>query len=122
MENKKTGFTSINEYIATFPKDTQKVLQELRAIVKAAAPKAEEKIAYQMACFAQNGNLVLFAAWKKHIGFYGTSHAILKQLKDEVAPYVQPKGTLQFPLDQPLPKKLITKIVKLRVAEHLKKA
>ena len=107
MENKKTSFTSVSEYIASFPKDTQKVLKELRSIVKAAAPKSEEKIAYQMACFAQNGNLVLFAGWKKHIGFYGASHAILKQLKDEVGPYVQPKGTLQFPLDQPLPKKLI---------------
>jgi uncharacterized protein YdhG (YjbR/CyaY superfamily) len=118
MENKKTNFTSITEYIGTFPKDTQKVLKELRATINAAAPKAEEKIAYKMACFAQNGNLVLFAAWKNHIGFYGTSHAILKALKDEIAPYVQPKGTLQFPLDQPLPKKLITKIVKARVIEN----
>jgi uncharacterized protein YdhG (YjbR/CyaY superfamily) len=122
MEKKKADFTSINEYIATFPRETQKVLQELRATIKAAAPKAEEKIAYKMACFSQNGNLVLFAAWKNHIGFYGTSHAILKTLKDEIAPYVQPKGTLQFQLDQPLPKKLITQIVKLRVAEHLKNA
>lgn len=122
MEKKKTDFTSIKEYIASFPKDAQKQLKELCTIIKAAAPKAEEKIAYKMACFAQNGNLVLFAAWKKHIGFYGTSYAILDQLKEEAAPYVQPKGTLQFPLDQPLPKKLITKIVKARVIENREEA
>jgi uncharacterized protein YdhG (YjbR/CyaY superfamily) len=118
----KTDFTSINQYIASFPQDTQNVLKELRATIKAAAPKAEEKIAYKMACFAQNGNLVLFAAWKKYIGFYGTSYAILDQLKEEAAPYVQPKGTLQFPLDQPLPKKLIAKIVKARVIENREEA
>jgi uncharacterized protein YdhG (YjbR/CyaY superfamily) len=118
MEKKKADLNSINEYIAAFPRDTQKVLKELRATIKAAAPKAEEKIAYKMACFSQNGNLVLFAAWKNHIGFYGTSYAILEQLKEEAAPYVQPKGTLQFPLDEPLPKKLITKIVKARVIEN----
>jgi uncharacterized protein YdhG (YjbR/CyaY superfamily) len=122
MEKKKAGFASVSEYIASFPKNTQKQLKELCIIIKAAAPKAEEKIAYKMACFAQHGNLVLFAAWKKHIGFYGTSHAILKALKDEIAPYVQPKGTLQFPLDQPLPKKLITKIVKARVIENREEA
>jgi uncharacterized protein YdhG (YjbR/CyaY superfamily) len=100
MDNTKAGFNSIDEYIATYPRETQKILKELRATIKAAAPQAEEKIAYKMACFSQNGNLVLFAGWKNHIGFYGTSDAIQKTLKKELTPYAGPKGSLKFPLDR----------------------
>ena len=73
MKSNKVRFASIDEYIAAFPKETQKIMKRLRAAIKAAAPEAEEKIAYEMPTFALNGNLVLFAAWKNHIGFYGTS-------------------------------------------------
>jgi uncharacterized protein YdhG (YjbR/CyaY superfamily) len=118
----KNTFESIDAYIATFPPETQKILEQLRDIVKTAAPEAREKISYHMPALDQNGNLVLFAAWKKHIGFYGTSHAILEQLKAEVSPYTTEKGTLQFPYSQPLPAELITKIVKMRITENLTNA
>jgi uncharacterized protein YdhG (YjbR/CyaY superfamily) len=73
MESNKVGFISIDEYIASFPEEIQKILEELRATIKASAPDAEEKISYQMPTFALKGNLVHFAAWKNHIGFYPTS-------------------------------------------------
>ena len=76
MESSKAGFSSIDEYIATFPGEIQEILQELRATIKAAAPQAEEKISYQMPTFFQNGNLVHFAAFKNHIGFFPTSSGI----------------------------------------------
>jgi uncharacterized protein YdhG (YjbR/CyaY superfamily) len=118
MKSKKILFTSIDDYIATFPIDIQKRLADIRTAVKTVAPKAEEKISYHMPSFVLNGPIIHFSAYKKHIGVYGTSYEILKQLKDEVAPYVQPKGTLQFPYNQPLPLKLIKKITKLRIAEN----
>ena len=121
MESKKAGFTSIDEYIATFPEDTQKILKELRKTIKAAAPKAEEKISYQMPTFALHGNLVHFAAFKNHIGFYPTPSGI-QEFKDELSKYEGAKGSVQFPIDKPLPLKLISKIVKFRVAENIKNA
>ncbi len=119
MTTTPVRFASIDAYIATFPLETQKKLQQLRETVRAAAPQAKEKIAYHMPTFELNGNLVLFAGWKKHIGFYGTSNAIRQQLTDEVAPYENEKGSLLFPLDKPLPVDLIKKIVQLRVVENL---
>ena len=121
MDNKKAGFTSVDDYIATFPEDVQARLQELRATIKAAAPDAAEKISYQMPAFALHGNLVYFAAWKKHIGFYPIS-ATLEAFRDELAPYKMSKGAIQFPYDQPLPLELISKIVKFRVDENVQKA
>ena len=121
MESKKAGFTSIDEYIATFPEDTQKILKELRKTIKAAAPKAEEKISYQMPTFALHGNLVHFAAFKNHIGFYPTPSGI-QEFKDELSIYEGAKGSVKFPIDRPLPLKLISKIVKFRVAENIKNA
>jgi uncharacterized protein YdhG (YjbR/CyaY superfamily) len=121
MKGEKAGFGSIDEYIATFPEETQKILQELRATIKAAAPDAEEKISYQMPAFALKGNLVYFAALKNHIGFYPTSSGITA-FKDELSKYESSKGAVRFPLDKPLPLKLIKKIVKFRVAENLKNA
>ncbi len=122
MKSNKVRFASIDEYIGAFPKETQIIMDELRATIKAAAPEAEEKIAYQMPTFALNGNLVLFAAWKNHIGFYGTSDAIQETLKNELSMYANEKGSLKFPFNTPLPVELIKKIVKLRVAENLKNA
>ena len=121
MDSKKSGINSIDEYIATFPKDIQNILQELRATIKAAAPDAQEKISYQMPTFFLNGNLVHFAAFTKHIGFYPTPSGI-EAFQKELSVYEGAKGSVQFPLDKPMPLKLITRIVKFRVAENLKKA
>ena len=121
MESNKVGFTSIDEYIATFPEEIQKILEELRATIKAAAPDAEEKISYQMPTFALKGNLVHFAAFKNHIGFYPTPSGT-QAFKHELSIYEGAKGSIKFPIDKPLPLELISKIVKFRVAENLKKA
>ncbi len=111
MKSKKVIYASIDEYIATFPKEIQKMLEELRATIKAAAPDAEEKISYHMPTFALKGNLVYFAVYKKHIGFFGVSTAN-QELKKELSIYANEKGSLKFPLDQPLPLGLVTKVVK----------
>jgi uncharacterized protein YdhG (YjbR/CyaY superfamily) len=121
MENNKKGFNSIDEYIATFPEETQKILRELRAVIKAAAPDAQEKISYQMPTFFLKGNLVHFAAWKNHIGFYPTSSGTLT-FQRELSIYESAKGSVKFPIDKPLPFELVSEIVKFRVAENLKKA
>ena len=121
MEGNKVGFASIDEYIATFPEETQKILEELRATIKAAAPDAEEKISYQIPTFALKGNLVHFAAWKKHIGFYPTSSGT-QAFEHELSIYESAKGSVKFPIEKPLPLDLISKIVKFRVAENLRNA
>jgi uncharacterized protein YdhG (YjbR/CyaY superfamily) len=121
MESNKSGFNSIDEYIANFPVEVQKILRELRAVIKEAAPDAEEKISYQMPTFALKGNLVHFAAYKNHIGFYPAPRGI-EAFKQELSVYKGAKGSVQFPIDKPLPLKLISKIVKFRVAENLKNA
>jgi uncharacterized protein YdhG (YjbR/CyaY superfamily) len=121
MESKKVGFTSIDEYIATFPDEIQKILEELRAAIKAAAPDAVEKISYQMPTFFLKGNLVYFAAWKNHIGLYATPSGN-EAFKKELSIYESAKGSIKFPIDRPLPLELITRIVKFRVAENLKRA
>ena len=121
MDSKKSGINSIDEYIATFPKDIQKILEELRATIKAAAPDSEEKISYQMPTFFLNGNLVHFAAFKKHIGFYPTPSGI-EAFQKELSVYDGAKGSVQFPIDEPMPLKLISRIVKFRAAENIKKA
>lgn len=117
----KVGFTSIDEYIATFPKDIQVKLEAMRATIKAAAPDAIEKISYQMPTFALKGNLVHFAALKNHIGFYPTPSGI-EAFKQELSMYEGTKGAIRFPKEKPLPLNLISEIVKFRVAENLKKA
>jgi uncharacterized protein YdhG (YjbR/CyaY superfamily) len=121
MESRKAGFNSIDEYIAAFPEDVQRKLQGLRATIKASAPDAQERISYQIPTFTLKGNLVHFAAYKKHIGFYPTSSAI-REFKRELSIYEGGKGTVRFPIDEPLPLKLISKIVKFRVSENLKNA
>ena len=121
MKNDKVGFTSIDEYIATFPKETQKILKDIRATIKAAAPQAEEKISYQIPTFFLNGNLIHFAAFKNHIGIYPTPSGT-EAFKEEISIYQGAKGSIRLPLDEPMPLKLINRIVKFRVVENLKKA
>ena len=121
MKSSKVSFKSIDEYIATFPEAIQTILEELRATIKAAAPDAEEKISYQMPTFALKGNLVHFAALKNHIGFYPTPSGI-EAFKDELSIYEGTKGAVRFPIGKPLPLELISKIVKFRVVENLKRA
>ncbi len=120
MDTKKTIPTNIDEYITGFPKDVQEVLQKIRQTIHEAAPEATEKISYQMPTFFLNGNLVHFAGFKEHIGFYPVPTGIEK-FKKELSVYKQGKGSVQFPLDQPMPYDLITKIVEFRVKENLAK-
>ncbi len=121
MESNKVRFNSIDEYIATFPEEIRTILQEIRETIKAAAPDAKEKISYQMPTFDLKGNLVHFAAFKNHIGFYPTPSGI-EAFKEELARYQGAKGSIRFPLDEPMPLDLITRMVKMRVAENLRKA
>ena len=111
----------IDEYIAGFPKEIQNTLEQLRATIKKAAPKAEEMISYGIPTFKMNGSLVYFAAYSNHIGFYPRVSAI-ESFKKELSMYKGSKGTVQFPLDKPLPLELITKIVKFRVRENLQRS
>ena len=115
-----TTYTTINEYIATFPADVQVILQKVRETIRKAAPQAEETINYQMPTFKLHGNLVHFAAFKNHIGFYPTPSGIEKFKKD-IEKYEWAKGSVQFPLDKPMPYGLIGKITKFRVKENLAK-
>src|SRR5437868_2932104 len=121
MEHNKSGFSSIDEYIATFPEDIQALLESVRATIKASAPGAQERISYQMPAFALHGNLVYFAALKNHIGFYPTASGI-EAFKDELSMYEGTKGAVKFPINQPLPLELISKIVQYRVTENLNNA
>ena len=114
---KSTTPASIDEYIADFPDDVQAILQQIRAVVKKAAPEAEETIKYAMPTFTLNGNLVHFAAYKNHIGFYPTPSGI-STFEAELAPYKKAKGSAQFLLTQPIPYELIEKMVRLRVQEN----
>jgi uncharacterized protein YdhG (YjbR/CyaY superfamily) len=112
---------TIDEYIAGYPEDIQEILEKIRAIIREAAPGASEAISYQMPTFKQEGNLVHFAAFKKHIGFYPTPTGT-EEFKAELAPYAHAKGSIQFPLDKPIPYDLIRKITLFRVQENLAKA
>jgi uncharacterized protein YdhG (YjbR/CyaY superfamily) len=112
---------TIEEYIAGFPPDVQKILQKIRMTIRKAAPEAKETISYQMPTFTLNGNLVHFAAFKKHIGFYPVPTGI-EAFKKELSVYEGGKGSVQFPLDKPIPFSLISRIVKFRVKENLAKA
>lgn len=112
---------TIDEYIAGFPDDVQQSLQQIRRTIREAAPDAQEAISYQMPTFKLHGNLVHFAGYKKHVGFYPDPSGI-EAFKDELAPYASSKGAVQFPLDQPLPYDLIGRIVTFRVSENLARA
>jgi uncharacterized protein YdhG (YjbR/CyaY superfamily) len=120
MENEKKNYSTIDEYVKCFPYETQKKLEEIRAAVKMIAPDAEEKISYQMPTFDLNGNLVHFAAYKNHIGFYPIPSG-MAAFEQELKEYKSGKGSVQFPIDKPLPMELIKRIVKFRVEENLRK-
>ncbi len=121
MQSDQTTPKNIDEYIAGFPADIQTILQKIRAVIHAAAPEAQEVISYQMPTFRQEGNLVHFAAFKNHIGFYPTPNGI-EQFNNRVAVYKAGKGSLNFPLDQPIPYDLISDITQYRLQENLAKA
>jgi len=121
MASRSTA-NSIDEYIAGFPPETQKVLQEVRALIRASALGATETISYAIPTFDLNGrHLVHFAGYEKHIGFYPTGSGV-EAFKEELQPYKRGKGSVQFPLGQPLPTDLIRRIVELRVEENTGKA
>ena len=121
MATNKTIPKDIGEYIASFPKDIQEVLEKLRRTIRKAAPDAKETINYQIPTFTLKSNLVHFAAYKKHIGFYPTPTGI-KVFKKELSAYESAKGSVKFPLDKPIPFDLISKIVTFRVKENLERA
>lgn len=113
--------TTIDAYIAGFPKETQEILELVRATIKKAAPGAEEKISYAIPTYTlQKEYLVYFAAFKNHIGFYPTPVG-MEEFKEDLSPYKQGKGSVQFPMDQPMPLDLITKIVKYRIQKNAEK-
>jgi uncharacterized protein YdhG (YjbR/CyaY superfamily) len=121
VDSEKAGYRSIDAYIATFPPDIRDLLETVRATIRAAAPDAQEKISYQMPTFAQNGNVVHFAAMKGYIGFYPTSSGIAA-FQEELSGYTGTKGAVHFPINQPLPLDLIGRIVRFRVAENQARA
>jgi len=116
MANRSTPAT-IDDYIAEFPKDVRSILEKIRSTVRKIVPQAEEKISYKMPAFALNGDLIYFAAFKKHIGIFPPVRGDEK-LRKELAPYRGEKGNLKFPLDEPMPYELIARVVKCRVKEH----
>ncbi|RJE48889.1 MULTISPECIES: DUF1801 domain-containing protein [unclassified Dehalobacter] len=117
MGTDKVVHESVDGYILQFPDEIQEILRAIRNVIREAAPDAVEKISYRMPTFVLNGNLVHFAAFKNHIGFYPTPSGI-EAFKQELAGYKGAKGSVQFPLNKPMPYALISKIVKYRVAEN----
>jgi uncharacterized protein YdhG (YjbR/CyaY superfamily) len=117
MEN----YSNIDEYIAGFPETTREILQKVRATIRNSVPEAEEAISYGIPTFKLKGNLVHFAGYKNHIGFYPGASGI-ETFKEELSEYKLSKGTVQFPIDKPIPSDLITKIVDFRVKQNLSRA
>ena len=121
MEDNKIKFNSIDEYIGLYPSEVQDILTTLRKVIKETAPEATEKISYQMPTFAMQGNLVHFAAFTKHIGFYPAASGVAA-FTDKLVEYKTYKGAIQFPIDKPLPYELISEIIRFRVDENRKRA
>lgn len=113
--------STIDEYIGEFPNEVQKILEKIRRTIQKAAPEAKEKISYSMPAFEQNGIVVYFAAFKKHIGLYALPSGH-EAFQDELSKYKSGKGSVQFPLNEPIPFDLITRIVKFRVKENIEKS
>jgi uncharacterized protein YdhG (YjbR/CyaY superfamily) len=120
MQNNRSRPANIDEYIASFSPEVQSILEKIRQTIKAAAPEAEEKISYQIPTFALMGNLIHFAAFKKHIGLYPPVKGD-ENLQAAIARYKGEKGNLKFPLDEPIPYPLIRRIVQFRVKEQLER-
>jgi uncharacterized protein YdhG (YjbR/CyaY superfamily) len=121
MKATSTKFKTVDEYLSSLPANTKGILEEVRKAIKQAAPQAEELISYNMPAFTLHGRLVYYAAFKNHVGFYPVSSAI-KAFQSELSDYKTSKGTIQFPIERPIPYGVITKIVKFRVRENLEKA
>ena len=121
MKKAQSPPKNIDEYIAGFPQDIREILELVRTTIRKAAPEAEEVIKYQIPTFVMNGNLLHFGGFKNHIGFYPTPSGI-EAFKDALSGYEGAKGSVQFPLDRPMPLQLISKIVKFRVKEIQAKA
>jgi uncharacterized protein YdhG (YjbR/CyaY superfamily) len=119
MRTEQPGPKDLDDYIAGFPDDVQKILEKIRKTIKK-APRAQEKISYKMPAFALDGDLIYFAAFKKHIGIFPPVRGDAK-LNKELSRYRGEKGNLKFPLDEPIPYDLIGRLVKFRVKEHLEK-
>jgi uncharacterized protein YdhG (YjbR/CyaY superfamily) len=117
--NKQTP-KNIDDYVDRFPKEVQELLEKMRRTIKKAAPTAKETISYGIPSFTLDGNLVWFAAFKEHIGFYPGSSAVIA-IKKELSAYKGAKGSVQFPLDEPLPLALVSRIVKFQVKRNLSK-
>lgn len=115
-----TSIENVESYIATFPKETQKLLEQIRQTIRSVAPTATEKIGYGIPTFVLNGNLVHYAGYKNHIGFY-PGVAGIEKFQEELSVYKGAKGSVQFPLDQPLPLKLVSEITKFRVVQNEQK-
>ena len=120
METKSSKPSSVDEYIAQYPPDVQTIMNQVRSVIKEAAPAAKERISYGMPGFYLNGMLVWFGGHKNHIGFYPTGEGI-EVFKNDLARYKTSKGAVQFPLDEPMPYDLIKKIVRYRLEVNLKK-
>jgi uncharacterized protein YdhG (YjbR/CyaY superfamily) len=121
MKTDQTEPTTIDEYIADFPPDVQAILEKIRGIIRKEAPDAEEAMKYRLPTFTLKGNLVHFGAFKNHIGFYPTPSGTEK-FRNELSVYEGAKGSVRFPLDQPMPYDLIREIVRFRVKETLRRA
>lgn len=118
----KTDFKSVDEYIATYPEDVQEILQRVRSTIRKAVPDAEEVISYQIPTYKlQGGYVVYFAGWKRHFSIYPASDDLVAALKDDLAPYEVNKGTIRFPLFEPVPVKLIERIAKFLAKEVAKR-
>ena len=121
MKATEIKFKDIDDYIKCFPKDVQLLLEQMRKTISKVAPAATETISYQMPAFVLNGNLVYFAGYKNHIGFYPGAAGIAA-FKKELSVYKSAKGSVQFPIDKPLPLGIITRIVQFRVKANMEKA
>ena len=121
MRTNQTAPKDIDEYIAGFPNDVQEILQKIRMTIRKAAPAAEETIKYQMPTFTLTGKLISFAAWKRHIGLYPAPTGT-EEFNKELSVYRAAKNSVRFPLDQPIPFNLISRIVKFRVKKNLERA
>ena len=115
----RTHFETVDEYLASFPKDIQGLLQQVRQAIREAAPEAKEAISYEIPAFKLNGNLVWYAAFKDHIGFYPRASGI-EAFKEKLSAYEIRKGTVRFPFDKPIPLELVQEIVRFRVKENCK--
>lgn len=112
--------TVVDDYFSKFPDQTQDIMQQIRTIIKQEAPEVQEKISYGMPTFVLNGILVHFAGYEKHIGFYPTP-SVISHFEDQIQEYKYAKGSVQFPLNQPIPYKLIRRMVEFRVKENAPK-